>query len=141
MKPTFIQPCFIRKNTPELFEKLEELGYHKHPSSLVDKKDKQFLFCNRGMFAELPIGYTEEIYNSIDCGTNEDLFLAVAALREDSDEHQWFIIDVEAYTDMSTGTWFKATPMFGGKHVGTQIEPAYCHKASVEELIEHFKNK
>ena len=24
---SFIQPCFIRKNTPELRKKLEELGY------------------------------------------------------------------------------------------------------------------
>lgn len=27
----------------------------------------------------------------------------------------------------------------GGRHIGTQIDPLYCHKASVDELIEHFK--
>lgn len=29
----------------------------------------------------------------------------------------------------------------GGKHIGTQIDPMYCHKATVSELIEYFKKE
>ena len=58
------------------------------------------------------------------------------ALQEFS---QWFIMDIEAYLNIHVGDWFIATDRIGGKHVGTQIEPLYCHKATVQELIEHFK--
>ena len=75
---------------------------------------------------------------SINCGTNEELFLAIAALRNDSDRFQWFVMDAEIYTEISKGDWFVATDIKGGKHVGTQIDPLYCHKATVEELIKHF---
>lgn len=65
-------------------------------------------------------------------------FCAIAVLRDDSDVNQLFVMDVEIYTDFPQGSWFMATDRSGGRHVGTQIEPLYCHKATVEELIEHF---
>ena len=135
---SFIQPCFIRKNTPELRKKLEELGYYQHPSY---GDNGQYLHLNRGFYHTNVIGYSEEIERMIDCGTNEELFLALAALRDDTNENQWFILDVEAYTNIHVGDWFIATDMNGGKHVGAQIEPTYCYKATVEEIIEHFKDK
>lgn len=45
----------------------------------------------------------------------------------------------EAYANINAGDWFIATDRNGGKHIGTQIEPIYCHKATVKEIIEHFK--
>lgn len=79
--------------------------------------------------------------NSIDCGTNEELFLALASLRDDTDVDQCFVVDVEVYQNLSKGDWFKATDINGQYHVGTKIDPLYCHKATVEELIEHFKDR
>ena len=35
----FIQPCFIRKNTPELRKKLVELGYNRYPLWMADWSD------------------------------------------------------------------------------------------------------
>lgn len=133
MDAKFIQRCYIRKNTPELREKLEALGY-------------KILFSARngygdGLYAQLGFVYGEVPYGGINCGENDDLFLALAARREDTDEHQWFVMDVEVYADIPKGTWFKATNTDGGKHIGTQIDPLYCHKATVGELIEHFINK
>lgn len=75
---------------------------------------------------------------AIDCGANEELFLSIASLRDDTDKYQWFIMDVEIYVYIPKGTWFQSTDRNGGRHVGTQIESLYCHKATVEELIEHF---
>lgn len=133
----FTQPCFIRRNTPELREELESLEIYEHPSG---KAIGACLFVNRGFYSSLPIGYTEEVDRAIDCGTNEKLFLALSALRDDIDINQWFIMDMPLiYKDINAGDWFLATDIKGGKHIGSQIDPLYCHKATPEELIEHFK--
>ena len=151
----FIQSCFIRKNTPELRKKLEELGYtngawesphFEYPYLKCCPNQKFGLFKGEGFYM------TEDDYRCdgkrwtynppkeyIDCGDNEELFLALAALRNDTDINQWFIMDVEEYMNINQGDWFIATDRNKGKHIGTQIDPMYCHKATVEEIIEHFK--
>ena len=55
----------------------------------------------------------------------EELFLAIPALRDDTDKYQWF-------TDGDL--WFKC---------GDEVcnEGRKIHKATVNELIEHFKIK
>ena len=137
----FTTPCFIRKNTKELRDKLEELGYYEIYVSVGDD-----IYSNLKTGADMSGNicrymqwYQDKNTSSIDCGTNEELFLAISALRDDTDIHQWFIMDIEAYLNLPKGKWFKATSLGGGHHVGCQIEPFYCHKATVEELINHFK--
>lgn len=140
----FIQPCFIRKNTPELINELIDLGYVK---ALFDeeytKSDAYGLIIDQGDIVPLEHGIQEMelmfTYNFVDCGTNEELFIALASLRDDTDVNQWFVMDVEEYMDINQGDWFLATDRNKGKHIGTQIDPMYCHKATVEEIIEHFK--
>lgn len=144
----FTTPCFIRKNTPELRKKLEELGYFP-PSKIW--YDENFAICtiyrdNVGEYFTFKIDDDFEriiapSYPYIDCGTNEELFIAIASLRDDSDVNQWFVMDVELYMDINQGDWFIATDRNKGKYIGTQIDPIYCHKATVEELIEHFKKE
>ena len=119
-------PCFIQKNTPELVKKLKDLGLKVY----LDCKPNYLLACHgvvTGIWAETVL---EDLkYNgAIDCGNNDDLFCAIAVLRDDSDVNQLFVMDVEIYTDFPQGSWFMATDRSGGRHVGTQIE----------ELIEHF---
>lgn len=135
----FTQPCFIRKDTQELRDKLKEIGLRPHPC--IVSKSGTYLFINRGFYSGNEIGYQEEIERAIDCGENEELFLAIAALRDDTDVDQCFVVDVEVYQNLSKGDWFKSTDINGQYHVGTKIDPLYCHKATVEELIEHFKDK
>lgn len=146
MTHKFTLPVFIRKNTVELRKKLEELGY-KQVENGVDERHIQM-----SKLPYLETGYDNRVGNyfvgengywhtcAIDCGTNEDLFLALAALREDTDKGQWFVMDIEIYTNIPQGTWFRATDMNGGRHIGTQIDSLYCHKATVEEIVEHFKD-
>lgn len=130
----FTTPCFIRKNTQELRRGLEELGYsHGKPKYYADDDNKyDFIMCHNGKFFLLSQenhvirnGHPLKKYGSIDCGTNEELFLAIAALRDDTDKYQWF-------TDGDL--WFK---------YGDEVcnEGRKIHKASVNELIEHFKTK
>lgn len=147
----FKQPCFIRKNTPELRKKLEELGYKpSYPIFQYPEVFKHIAACN--FFGSKYYGVSDdevshhgEIKDAIknrgmiDCGTNEELFLSLAALRDDTDVNQWFVMDVEEYININQGDWFVATDRTKGKHIGTQIDPMYCHKATIEEIIEHFK--
>lgn len=65
--------------------------------------------------------------DSIDCGTNEDLFLALAALRDDTDKFQWFI--------SPEGIW-----AYNTNNDSISVSPKW-RKATVNELIEHFKIK
>lgn len=37
----FTTPCFIRKNTPELIDKLEELGHEGCPNEYISIKTKK----------------------------------------------------------------------------------------------------
>ena len=121
----FTQPCFIRKNTPELRKELEVLGYNRHPSYI----DNEYLYLNRGFYHTNVVGYSEEIERMIDCGTNEELFLAIAALRDDTDANQWFT-DGEIWVNLLDD--YQHVPLV--KYIRLK-----GHKATVEEIIEHFK--
>ena len=123
----FTQPCFIRKNTSELRKKLEELGYNRHPSY----GDNEYLYLNRGFYHTSVVGYSEEIERMIDCGVNEELFLALAALRDDSDANQWL-------TDGKIWGKFGEDLSLYPIQIINYLQ-SKGHKATVEEIIEHFK--
>ena len=133
----FTTSCFIRKNTEELRKKLEDIGYKNACSS--NHHDIIYKDAEHGVYFTTFASNITDDEVSYDCKYNRTLFLAIAALRDDTDNNQWFVMDVEIYVDLTKGTWFQATDRDGGKHVGTQIEALYCHKATVEELINHFK--
>lgn len=138
----FTQPCFIRKSSYSLRNKLDDLGYRFYGATLNEDLCL-FTDCEFGLYW---VEFFSNILNEdetkyLDCGTNEELFLALASLRDDTDVDQCFVVDVEVYQNLSKGDWFKATDINGQYHVGTKIDPLYCHKATVEELIEHFKDK
>jgi hypothetical protein len=146
---TFIQPCFIRKNTPELRKKLEELGYEPcHRMTIYPNAYKNIAVCNffgsryYGVSddeAARPGDITDAIKNRgmIDCGTNEDLFFALAALRDDSDINQYFFCDKVSFTLGKT--------YYPDDYLYYQYDEFFdkqnWHKATVEEIIEHFKKK
>lgn len=129
----FSTPAFIRKNTPELRKKLEKLGYN-HPTDVIE--DERFCIatspvnCNyhiiiKGAFDATNPYRTWNCAGRIDCGTNEELFLAIAALRDDTDKLQWFI--------SPEGVWVY------NKYCDSILEVFKLHKATVNELIEYFK--
>lgn len=146
----FITPCFIRKNTPELRKKLEELGYRLFGEELNEDlcifTSPECGLYNIEFFSNIP--HPEET-DSIDCGTNEELFLAIAALRDDTNENQWFVADSPlsvSYDDtVGNDHYFtepKGSVFFWDENWNhTTIISGNYHKATVEELIEHFKEK
>lgn len=128
----FTQACFIRNNNVKLFNTLQELGY-KHQQCFV-KPYRDLLVVNNGYYSiNFPYGSNNEGF--IDCGTNEDLFLALSALRDDSDKFQWFTDGINwAFCDSNKfGSYWTRNDF--------KINLDTIHKATVKELIEHFKDK
>lgn len=130
----FTTPAFIRKNTLELRKKLERLGYYLHPECIDDDRGN-YLFVNREYYLNRPLGYSEELSRSIDCGTNEDLFLALASLRNDSDIHQWFT-DGEKWVISDIHSLLELKEYFQL----IKFDYSKTHKATAEELIKHFNS-
>ena len=139
----FTTPCFIRKNTPELREKLEKLGYtcslYLFGGGFISIDNLFYLrtLPTKGQYQ----GMQTLMHNSsvIDCGTNEELFLALAALRDDNDYMQWFVHD-EPQQWVNIDRWINAGDMFIVMTEHNQSDWK-CHKASVEEIIEYFTMK
>lgn len=136
----FITPCFIRKNTPELRKKLEELGYN-NPIDVIE--DERFCIatspvnCNyhiiiKGAFDDTNPHYTWNCAGRIDCGTNEELFLGIAALRDDTSANQYWVFDQDFPPHYQKGDF-----TMGYFHRCS----CYCHVATVNELIELFSPK
>lgn len=144
----FIQPCFIRKNTPELRKKLEELGYKPFGSVKyewdtgwglsTDNRLGEFeSFDGNGLENIIKCG-PPDYEESIDCGENEELFLAIAALRDDKPDYQWFLWEDNdgIYHTELEDSWRKYIP----DEYWEEWWWFEVRKATVEELIEHFKN-
>ena len=123
----FTTPCFIRKNTEALRKKLEEVGY-----KMLSPIEYDNLECSDNWVNDIK---SLNDCNGINCGFNEELFLAIAALRDDTDKNQWF-------TDGDK--WIlcpeiKFSTYWVYNDVDVNIDTV--HKATVNELIEHFKTK
>ena len=73
-------------------------------------------------------GYWYE--DDFDCGTNEELFLALAALRDDNDYMQWFTNGEKWIQNKQNDT---EVIRYGTSN------PINFHKATVKEIIENFK--
>ena len=172
----FKQPCFIRKNTPELRKKLEELGYKPFGSVKyewdtgwglsTDNRLGEFeSFDNNGL-GNIIKCESPDYEDYIDCGTNEELFIALASLRDDSDYMQWFICP-KTRTRRMAGYFGQVVGMDGHyqeivgyewhRHenkdnalterlnamIQMEVEDMdfLPHKATVEEIIEHFNKE
>lgn len=99
---SFTTPCFMRKNTPELRNKLKELGY---------VQVKQDTYCYHVMVENGNTWVCDGAFNPgnpdgkgwdecIDREYDEDLFIALAALRDDTGHDQWFTNGKEWITYM-----------------------------------------
>lgn len=127
MTQKFTIPCFIRKNTAELKRKLEELGYCEHHDMF---NTCNFLHCCKGMFSDRNFSSEKEFKQAIDCGDNESLFIALAALRSDCNIYQWFTNGIDWYLNRKEEVCIPSNEVQSW---------ASFHKATVQEILEHFK--
>lgn len=129
---TFTTPCFVRVEDEAEREKLikwlksvgyKDLGYYfKSPiyytMVLVDEIG---FYINYGDDFVIPVG--------ISCGTNIELFKALAAMNNENDFEQWFVDGrrmFKCWRDMLYETVY-----LSGR----------VRKATIEEIIEYFKSK
>lgn len=143
----FTTPCFIRKNTPELRRGLKELGYFNNSPQWTNNCSIiwAYQYPMKGFDTpnyviadsfDLPFNKHSALCGKfIDCGTNEELFLAIAALRDDTDKYQWFT-DGDKWI-MCPAIKFSSYWVYNDIDVNIDT----VHKATVDELIEHFKTK
>lgn len=131
----FTTPCFIKKNTPELRKKLEELGYTYNGRD-TESWGASALYCFDGKYYEVYPAKPSRYHLIVDCGTNEELFLALAALRDDSDKNQWVIDEANECFG-----WENSWSICDKDDMNERVVYTHYRKATVEEIIEHFKDK
>ena len=139
----FKTKCFIRKNTPELRGKLGKMGYRV--CRCTGEATAVYLMAGHGdihaVHDESVDIFEDEVKSGtcklIDCGDDELLFLALAAMRDDTDKDQLFTngidwaIKREAARNLGLpGFEYLSFP----RDVDTPL-----HKATKEEIIEQFK--
>lgn len=100
----FEMNCGIHCNTPEIRERLEKIGYKLNGGI---ESDIIITNCETSEYYTYEDDFMEGMYH--DCGTNVELFFALAALRIDgSDQYQLFklpddtvaMCECESYIDM-----------------------------------------
>lgn len=142
----FTTPCYI-KVTDEaqrrrVVEFLEKIGYE--PFCLTHEGEYP-TFIYTEVLEKRPSYYSDADSVSerqYDCGENEELFMALAALRDGSDKHQWFV-----FTELFLGDChvFHTGDMIHYDEVAqmfTEFEqPMYVRKATPAELVAHFTNQ
>lgn len=126
----FLTPCFVRVEDPEerekLIEWLEEIGYTHLP--FISERDKISTDSN-GM-----IWLTDANRGgAYDAGTDVDLFRALAAMNDENDREQWFVVD----------DGFEEEMVCSKSEVDYDyILSCYDHrKATTEEIVEYFKKR
>lgn len=128
---TFTTPCFVRVENPEkrkeLIKWLKGIGYTHfpfiHDSCLIatDSDGRIWLTdANRD--------------GAYDCQTNTDLFKALAAMNDENDREQWFIVE---HTGSDEEMVFADSE---NALAYIQSGDGY-RKATAEEIVEYFKNK
>ena len=132
---TFTTPCFVRVENPEkrkeLIEWLEGIGYRilfsaRH--SLIESELRYISAHKQGYVVADSRWSCDEWIESIDCGKNIELFKALAAMNYENYREQWF---------MEEGRMFKCT---SDKINGYSYNWPTTRKATVEEIVEYFKN-
>lgn len=131
----FKTPCFVRVEDAvkrkELIEWIGRIGY-----KVYDWYWGEYIRVIRCWTSpkgiSKAVGYPcKQVRKSdIDCGSDIELFMALAAMNQENDLEQWF-------TDGQD--W----RLCHDEVITKMVNPSYAlyHKATVEEIIEHFKNK
>lgn len=125
--------CFIEDNSPELIKEL--LKFRKKILWPARKGQSKYTICAKTVVFsdDKPIPPAD---GYIDCKKNKDLFLALAALNNENDFRQWFVLDEGAsWVNLDT---YCPTGSFEFCLFKKNMMALKCHKATVNELIKHF---
>lgn len=121
----FLTSCYINSSNPKLISKLEDLGYI---NLLHDNINDSNILCCKGIIISCNKSYNNKL-KIIDCKNNEELFLALVALRNGTDYMQWFVTH-------DNKKWYQSYDKISITHYDSTNA---WHKATIQELINHFK--
>lgn len=138
----FTQSCFIRKNNKELQNELKKMGYETN--SITTNKGciattsivGVFTVINEWQWDSADPRITWNNKDRLDCGDNEDLFLAIAAINDENDYMQWFVCDDGVSIFRIDQKGFSADKFVHEYMTGW--DTTGYRKATVKELIEKF---
>lgn len=142
----FTTPCFVRVEDPEERKKLIEwLNY------VIGRTGDEYytygdvVLCIRDTTYCCSYEEAEFVSNdtTIDCGTNVDLFRALAAMNDENCLDQWFT-DGENWGLCKDKYWAVQVAEWDVDGNDDMLEMAIspqCRKATAEEIISYFKNK
>jgi len=110
-------------------------GQKRHPDSYTT------LLIQNGIYVPIHPSKQSRHYNAIDCGTNEEMFIAMAAIRNDNDKYQWFIcledclnLDIEP---TNKGSW-----QFNDRYDKLPVRlRKIWKKATMKEIVKHYGSK
>ena len=134
----FNTTCLIRKNNEVLRKSLFRMGYYEINVSEKDDiyKSLRTGTDTMGRICRYMQWNSEESKDCVDCGTNEELFLAIAALRDDSDVYQYFVNEKGVFVFCNQS---ELKHVIDNNEEWCDYSVSEFHKATVAELIEHFK--
>lgn len=138
----FTSICAIHDSNPRIWRKLIHLACIQmrvrlrwHPGIKITSSawllSEVFLLCQGKNLSDY----------IFDCKDNEELFFALAALRDDSDIHQWFIYDNRHWNDEDPQRfWFICKRESIEDDMCYDAMYADCEKATEAELKVHFND-
>lgn len=136
----FIQPCRINLNTQEIKDKLLELNYDNGWFHLLQCKGIATSIDNNGKGKFYGIYDDYDISTSqYDCKENINLFLALTALKDNSDINQWVICTME-HIDPDNNILYKEGDwrLSHRKKMKKYKRQEVWRKATINELINKF---
>lgn len=138
----YLGRCAVHASNPRIWRRLINYGLHPNPcSSEMTGRTSTNRICTIVKSDTFFNAMEDEVDIDIfDCKDNEELFFALAVLRDDSDINQWFVFDNRASNVESPKRfWFVC------KQESIEDDMCYddmyldCYKATAKELIVHFK--
>lgn len=138
MTNKFITPCFVRVDNEEskarLISWILDIG-----NSYREDASGYIISCLGSRYENIHYAIPYSLVeNLVDCGDNIELFKALAAMNDDNCREQWFVAKCDI-NDHGVILWHE-------RDLGLYDEVVEAlrdlfRKASVEELINHFKSK
>lgn len=127
----FTTPCFVRvedaAERKKLIEWLKGIGYN-----ITSRLHGDYVIAAEGKIYVAVIVCASKPF--IDAGTNVELFRALAAMNDENDREQWFMVEHESSSDEMVYVNSDDTMAY--------VQSGYgCHKATAEEIIEYFTKK
>lgn len=138
----FNVPCFVTvkdfKERNELVEWCRNIGYEFiQPPIEEELGDK--VVCESSYVGVAHDAETFASAKYVDCGDNVNLFRALAAINDENNLQQWFVIRKHIKNLYGTIVYRKGE-LYLNQNYKT-VSPVYFRKATVEEIVKYYGNK